>query len=100
MYGQLDKGEARIKVLRDSTTSCNFTEVTQAIIEHTSPREIERDQANRAIREKYKAKLGGYVEKYHTRLSASMNANTENLVLSMAEAILDPNSGVTSYRVL
>ena len=40
------------------------------------------------------------MEKYHTRLSASINADTESLVLSMVEAILDPNSDVPSYKVL
>ena len=40
------------------------------------------------------------MEKYSTRLSASINADTESLVLSMAEAILDPNSDVPSYKVL
>lgn len=99
-YGKLDTSKAGIKVLRDSTTSSDFTEVTQAIIEHTSPRAVERDRANRAIRDKYKDELEGYVEKYHTRVSASMNVDTEHLVLSMEEILLDPNSGVTSYRVL
>ena len=52
------------------------------------------------IRDKYKAELEGYVEKYHTRVFASMNVDTEHLVLSMAEAILDPDAATTSYRVL
>ena len=40
------------------------------------------------------------MEKYHTRVSASMNEDTEHLVLTMAEAILDPKLGTPSYRVL
>ena len=40
------------------------------------------------------------MEKYHTRVEASMNVDTEHLVMSMAEAILDPNKGTTSYRVI
>ena len=40
------------------------------------------------------------MEKYNTRVSASMNVDTKHLVLSMVESILDPNAGTTSYRVL
>ena len=87
-------------MLRDSTTSSDFSEVSQAIKDHTTPRAVARNQANRMIRDKYKAKLEGYIEKYHTRVSTTMNVDTEHLVLSMAEAILDPNTCTTSYRVL
>ena len=99
-FGEFDKGKAGITVLRDSVASSDFTEVTQAIIEHTSSKASEREQTNKAIQYRYKVELGGYVEKYHTRLSTSINADTESLVLSMAEAILDPNSDVPSYKVL
>ena len=55
---------------------------------------------SRIIRDKYKAELEGYVEKYHTRIFATMNLDTEHLVLSMAKALLDPDRGATSYWVL
>ena len=87
-------------MLRDGTTSSDFTEVSQAIGDYTSPVAAERIKKNRTIKDKYKAELEGYVEKYHTRISATMNVDTEHLVLSMAEAILDPDTGATSYRVL
>ena len=51
-YGKLDTSKVGIKVLRDSTTSSEFMEVTQAIIEHTSPRAVERDRENKVIRDK------------------------------------------------
>ena len=99
-YAPLDSSKAGIKVLRDSTTSSDFTEVSQAMGEYTSPVAAERIKKNRIIRDKYKAELEGYVEKYHTRISTTMNVDTEHLVLSMVEAPLDPDTGVTSYRVL
>ena len=99
-FGQFDKGKAGITVLRDSVASSDYTEVTQAIVEPTSSKTSEKERTNKTIRDRYKAELGGYVEKYHTRLSASINADTESLVLSMAEAILYPNSDVPSYKVL
>ena len=68
--------------------------------DHTSPVAVERIKRNNLIRDKYKTELEGYVEKYHTRISATMNVDTEHLVLSMAEALLDPDTGATSYRVL
>ena len=99
-YGQPDGRKVGLKLLRDSITSSDYSEVSQAIGDDTSPVVIERSLKNRAIRDKYKAKMEGYVEKYHTRVSASMNVDTEHLVLAMAEAILDPNAGTASYRVL
>ena len=86
--------------MRDNVTSSDFSEVSQAIGDYTSPVVVERTLRNKMIRDKYKTKLEGYVEKYHTKVSASMNVDTEHLVLSMAEAILDPDAGTTSYRVL
>ena len=68
--------------------------------DHTSPVATGRVKKNNIIREKYKTELEGYVEKYHTRISATMNVDTEHLVLSMAEALLDPDTGATSYQVL
>ena len=76
------------------------SDLSQAIKTDTSQIATERSLKARAIRDKYKTELEGFVEKYHTKISASMNLDTKHLVMAMAEAILDPDAGTTSYRVL
>lgn len=97
-YGQPDGSKAGLKVPRDSITSSDY--ISQAIGDDASPIVIERSLKNRAIKDKSKADLESYVEKYHTRVSEYMNVDIEQLVLSMAEAILNPNADTTSDKVL
>ena len=87
-------------VIRDGTSSSNFSEVSQAIPTTSSRGESERKVRNRAVREKHLSQLEGYVEKYRTRFLDAINLEKEKLIMAMNEVILDLEAGTTSYRAL
>ena len=72
----------------------------QAIAVSSSQGACEGRARNRVIIDKHRAELKGYVEKYHTRISSVIDLDTKQLVMAMAEAVLDPEVGTTSYKVL
>lgn len=99
-YGKPDRAKAGIKVLRDSTTSYDFSEVSQDITVSSSQGASEGRTRNREIRDKHRFEPEGYFEKYYTTFSSAMNLDNEQLLMAMTEAVLNPDIGTTSYKVL
>ena len=72
LYGQPNRSKAGFVVIRDSTTSSEFSEFLLAISASSSIGESESRIRNRTIREKHLFELEGYVDKYQTRFSSAI----------------------------
>lgn len=100
LHGESDKGKASFMVRYDGPSSSDFSEVSQAISINRAEVGDEIKGKNRSIREKLWFELSGYVDKYHTQLTAELDMDKEQLLMAMTEAIPDPEARTTSYRAL
>ena len=60
----------------------------------------EMSTRNRTTREKLRAELAGFIDKYHTRLTTELDMDKEQLIFSISQAVLQPSADGSHYRAL
>lgn len=99
-YGLPDRNKVGFMINFDSASSSEPSGLSQAISVNRAEVREEISTQNRTTRDRLRAELVGFVDKYHTRHTTELDMDKEQLIIAITEAALQPTAEGTSYRAL